>query len=126
MVIDGNGQVALLSYLKVKMGQGTVGTGGLGTNRADSVDISAAALAQVVGSDQAVAMPQLLVNEEVVRWSMARLFMETLFGDQNGAGQAAEEGLADAVTGDAMTEDASFDALLQEASNNNGRGQSLF
>lgn len=117
MVIDSNAQVALLSYLNPKMGQETVGKGATDPNRADSVDISAAGKAQVVGSNQAVAMPQLLVNEEVVRWSMARLFMETLFGDQNGAGQAAEKGLLDAMTGDA-----SFDALLQEASKNNGNG----
>ena|GEM_PF-5776251 len=118
MVIDSAGQVALLSYLNAKKNQDTVNRSGSGTGRADSVEFSAQAMAQVVGTQQAIALPQLLVGEDVVRWNMARIFMDTLFGDSGKDSQKAEEGLVEAVVGEA-----SFDALLEEASREEGSGR---
>ncbi|MBF0109702.1 MAG: hypothetical protein HQL76_11045 [Magnetococcales bacterium] len=118
MVIDGAGQLALLSYLDAKRNQDSARKSDMGLVRADSVDFSAAALAQAVGTQQTVAMPQLLVNEEVVRWNMARIFMDTLFGDSaDGEENKQDESVETMVT------EASFDALLEEASRDveNGR-----
>ncbi|MBF0172681.1 MAG: hypothetical protein HQL83_04430 [Magnetococcales bacterium] len=118
MVIEGAGQLALLSYLDAKKNLDSVRQGSSSVNRNDSVEFSAAAMAQAVGTQQAVAMPQLLVNEEMVRLNMTRIFMDTLFGDQNAESKKEESETVEAVVGEA-----SFDALLEEASKAVERGQ---
>lgn len=118
MVIDGVGQLALASYLDAKKGQVTIGKEQTGGGQNDVVDISAMAMAQAVGVDQVVGVPQLLVSEEIVRLNMVRVFMDILFGDQSTEGRKAEEGLVETVIGEP-----SFAALLKKASREEGSKQ---
>ncbi|MBF0434284.1 MAG: hypothetical protein HQL77_02805 [Magnetococcales bacterium] len=123
MVIEGAGQVGLLSYFEaIKISE----TSGLSSadqvssagGPAVSVDISRVALAQSKGIQTGVAFPPLLVTEDVVRWNLTRIFMETLFGKKDQNAHKAEMGLVEGVI-----DEASYEAQLEAAKREKGNGQ---
>lgn len=120
MVIKGAGQSALLSYFEAMNISETSGAGqGSSTgSQAVAVDISQAALAQSRGSQQGVAFPPLLVTEDVMRWSLTRIFMDTLFGNKDQNSHKAETGLVEGVI-----DEATFKAQLEIAKREKGNGQ---
>ncbi|MBF0414892.1 MAG: hypothetical protein HQL78_14215 [Magnetococcales bacterium] len=123
MVIEGAGQVGLLSYFEaIKISE----TSGLSSadrvssagGPAVSVDISRVALDQSKGIQTGVAFPPLLVTEDVMRWNLTRIFMETLFGKKDQNAHKAEMGLVEGVI-----DEVSYDAQLEAAKREKGNGQ---
>ncbi|MBF0421351.1 MAG: hypothetical protein HQL78_14470, partial [Magnetococcales bacterium] len=120
MVIEGTGQVGMLSYFEaIKISETSslssadrVSSAG---SPAVSVDISRVALDQSKGTRTGVAFPPLLVTEDVVRWNLTRIFMETLFGKKDQNAHKAEMGLVEGVI-----DEASYEAQLEAARREKG------
>lgn len=117
MIVDNSVNSTMFSRFNSRKTPGTAARGEEPSKVSDSVDISPEALAATNGAGLAVSSPSALVSEHEIKWDLARIFMETLFGSESDKNaKSAEDELIQAITSQQTFEDTLQDAVQKKLS----------